>query len=295
MKTGAASAPIVSAGWVDGRSDRIAAALWYPCTAPMDTFAAPHSLIAVIHLPALPGAPRYGGSMSAVLDRVARDAETIARAGFDAVIVENFGDAPFFRDRVGSETVAAMALCGERARRASGLPLGINVLRNDGRAALAVAAATEARFIRVNVLVGARVTDQGVIEGDAAELLRARASLGLSHVKIVADVDVKHSSPLGSLSITDEAIEAVERALADVVIVSGSRTGEEASRDIVLSVRSVVDAPVWVGSGVRADTVADWLTAAHGVIVGSALRADGRAGGPIDLDRARAFVAARPR
>jgi membrane complex biogenesis BtpA family protein len=258
----------------------------------MEKLTAPNTLLGVIHLPALPGAPRYEGSMSAVLDGVARDADVLAQAGFDAVIVENFGDAPFFRDRVPPETVAAMALCCDRARRASGLPIGVNVLRNDGRAALAVAAAAEASFIRVNVLVGARVADQGLIEGDAAGLLRMRAGLGLQHVKIVADVDVKHSSPLGAASITDEAIEAVERSLADVVIVSGTRTGEEASRDIVLSVRSVVRVPVWVGSGVRADTVADWLTAARGVIVGSDLRANGRAGGPIAPDRARALVAA---
>lgn len=261
----------------------------------MFVHAARAPLVGVIHLPALPGAPRYAGSMTNVLELCRRDGEVLAGAGFDAVIVENFGDAPFFRGRVPPETVAAMAVCCDTVRRTSGLPLGVNVLRNDGHAALAVAAASGAQFIRVNILVGARVTDQGVIETDAACLLRTRKALGLEHVSLIADVDVKHSSALGSITIDDEAVEAVERGLADVVVVSGSRTGEPASRDAVLAVRSATRAPVWMGSGVRAETLSEWLSVASGVIVGSDLRANGRAGGPIDRERAAAFVAARAR
>jgi len=253
-------------------------------------------LLGVVHLPALPGAPRFQGDLRAVVDGAARDAEILAESGFDAVIVENFGDAPFYRGAVPPETVAAMAVVCERVRRTSELPLGVNVLRNDGTAALAVAAAVGARFVRVNVLVGARVTDQGVVEGDAAALLRARARMGAAGVSIAADVDVKHSVPLGAraLSPEDEALEAVERALADAVIVTGGRTGEEADRAVIDRVRRAVPrTPVWLGSGARHDTLKSWLQLVDGVIVGSALRADGRAGGPIDRDRARAFAARR--
>jgi membrane complex biogenesis BtpA family protein len=254
-------------------------------------------LIGVIHLPALPGAPRYEGVFSPILDGARRDAEALAAAGFDAVIVENFGDAPFFRGRVPAETVASMAVVCEAVRRASGLPLGVNVLRNDGESALAVAVASGARFIRVNVLVGARVTDQGVIEADAANLLRARARLGAQNVSIAADVAVKHSVALGAAgegSIEEEALEAVERALADAVIVTGSRTGSEADPALVARVRGAVPkAKLWLGSGARADTLAAWLTRLDGVIVGSDLRADGRAGGPIDPARARHFASMR--
>lgn len=253
-------------------------------------------LVGVIHLPPLPGAPRFGGDFPAVLDGAAHDAEALAAAGFDAVIVENFGDAPFFRGDVPPETVAAMTLACAAARRASALPLGVNVLRNDGEAALAVAAATGARFVRINVLVGARVTDQGLVEGDAARVLRARARMGADAVGIAADVDVKHSVPLGAraLSPEDEALEAVERALADAVIVTGGRTGSEADRGVIERVRATIGhAPVWLGSGARHDTLKSWLHVVDGVIVGSALRADGRAGGPIDAARAREFAARR--
>ena len=163
------------------------------------------ALLGVIHLPPLPGAPRYDGDMAALRARTARDAEALAAAGFDAVLVENFGDAPFFRGRVPAETVAAMAVLADEARRVSGLPLGVNVLRNDGLSALAVAAATGARFVRVNVLVGARVTDQGVIDSEAAELLRLRRALDAQRVSLVADVGGKHSAPLaGHGSVGEE-------------------------------------------------------------------------------------------
>lgn len=252
-------------------------------------------LLGVIHLDPLPGAPRFKGDFTAVLDGAARDAEALVRAGFDAVIVENFGDTPFFRGRVGPETVAAMAVVCDTVRRASALPLGVNVLRNDGEGALAIAVATGARFVRVNVLVGARVTDQGLVEGDAAALLRARSRMGATGVSIAADVDVKHSVPLGAraLSPEDEALEAVERAMADAVIVTGDRTGSEADGAVIDRVRRAVPhTPVWLGSGALHDTAAAWLTRVDGIIVGSALRADGRAGGRIDASRAQRFVAA---
>lgn len=250
-------------------------------------------LVGVIHLPALPGAPRYGGAMAPIVASAMQDAEILARAGFDGVIVENFGDVPFFRDTVPPETVAAMAVIADAVRRACALPVGINVLRNDAVAALAIAVATQAQFIRVNVLVGARVTDQGLIQTDAARLQRLRTALGAQHIAVVADVDVKHSVPLGGLSIDDEARDAHERALADVLVVSGTRTGAEAAQEHVQAVRQATGTPVWIGSGVRKETLRDWLEIADGVIVGSALRRDGKPGGPIDPDAARAFAAAR--
>jgi membrane complex biogenesis BtpA family protein len=251
-------------------------------------------LVGVIHLPALPGAPNHRGDMATIIDGAVRDATHLAEAGFDAVLIENFGDVPFFRDAVPPETVASMAVIGDAVRRASSLPLGINVLRNDGLSALAIAKATQARFVRVNVLVGARVTDQGVVQSDAARLIRTRAALGAQDIGLIADVDVKHSAPLAPMPIDDEALEAHERSSADVIVVTGARTGASADRDVVLTVKHRAGAPVWLGSGVTLETLGAWLAIADGVIVGSALRANGRAGGPIDAECARRFARARP-
>jgi len=170
------------------------------------------------------------------------------------------------------------------------VPLGINMLRNDGQSALAVAHAVGANFIRVNVLCGARVTDQGVIQGIAHDLLRERAHLGAHDIKIMADVDVKHSAPLAVRPIIDEVDDTIERGLADAVIVSGAGTGKPTDPQHVRVVKGAAgDVPVFIGSGVSAATV-EQFDAADGFIVGTAFKRNGDVAEPVDIDRVRAFV-----
>jgi membrane complex biogenesis BtpA family protein len=249
-------------------------------------------LIGMIHLPPLPGAPRYGGRMTEVVDVALRDAEALSEAGVDAVMIENFGDAPFPRGPASVETVAALAVTAARVGRSLDIPFGINVLRNDGRAALAVAVAAGGSFVRVNVLAWARLTDQGIIEGDAASLLRARAALGATGVRILADVAVKHSAPLARVPLVDEARDLVERALADAVVVTGPATSAATDLDDVRAVATAVAVPVLVGSGVTADCAADVRRSGAGAIVGSAMMVGGKPGSRVEIARARALVEA---
>ena len=173
-----------------------------------------------------------------------------------------------------------------------GLLLGINVLRNDGASALAIAAAVGATCIRVNVLSGARVTDQGVIEGHAAELLRLRRALGVP-VEIWADVAVKHSAPLAPRELDEETRDLVHRALADAVLVTGSGTGVAVDPAQLRGVRwPAGKAPVYVASGATIAARPGLAGLCDGVIVGSALRADGAPAEPVDGDAARRFAAA---
>src|SRR4051812_32156631 len=153
-------------------------------------------LVGMLHLPALPGAPRCEGGVRGIVDSVLRDADALAAGGVHGLMLENFGDVPFFPGRVPAHVVAHMTALAVAVRRRFDLPLGVNVLRNDGQSALAVAHAAGAQFVRVNVLCGARVADQGVLAAIAHDLLRDRAMLGAAGVKILADVDVKHSAPL---------------------------------------------------------------------------------------------------
>jgi hypothetical protein len=253
-------------------------------------------LIGMVHLPALPGAPRAVDSMLAIEARAIADATLLARHGFDACILENFGDSPFWKDEVEPVTVAACARLVAAVRRAvPDLRVGINVLRNDARAALSIACACDAAFVRVNVHVGATATDQGVIEGRAAETLRLRRALG-ARTEIWADVHVKHGRPLAHATIAAEAEDAVRRGHADALIVSGAGTGAAADLDDVRAVRNLnLGVPILVGSGVTPETVAATLAVADGVIVGSALEHDGRAGAALDDARIVAFVAAARR
>lgn len=249
----------------------------------------------MVHLPALPGSARARLAMDAIIAGAVGEARALARAGFDALIVENFGDAPFAADHAPAETVAAMAVVVSRVVDAVRVPVGVNVLRNDALAALAVAAAAGAAFIRVNVLSGTYATDQGLITGRARQLLEQRAAVARG-VTIAADVHVKHAVPVNQPDLALAAEETAYRAGADVLIVSGSATGAMTSLDDVRRVRAAVpDRPVWIGSGVTAATVAECLAEADGVIVGTSLKRGGRTTAALDAGRVRAFVrAARP-
>lgn len=249
-------------------------------------------LIGMIHLSALPGAPAWGGSMDAVIDRAVADAAALAAAGFDGLMVENYRDVPFFRGDVPPETVAGLTACVRAVLDGVKLPVGVNVLRNDARAALGIAAATGARFVRVNVHTGSMWTDQGLIEGQAADTLRARAALGID-VAILADVHVKHATPPSGSSIGDAAADAWHRGLADALVVTGPGTGRAARSDELTEVREAVhEATILLGSGVSHNTVRALLHRVDGAIVGSAVMTDGVAGSGVDRGRAAAFIEA---
>ena len=272
---------------------------------PLDLTGSRPLLIGVVHLAPTPGAPRFEGSVEALLERAETDARALAEGGADALLVENFGDAPFFAERVPPETVAALTLAVERVRRAATrgsrtLPFGINVLRNDARAALGIAAATGASFVRINVHVGAAVTDQGLIQGRAAETLRERARLS-PDVRLLVDVGVKHASPLAERPLEDEAADAAQRGLADALIVTGAATGRPPSPERVRRVRAASGVPVLVGSGLSDQNAATLVgeAGAGGGIAGTWLKREGRVEQPVDVDRVArlraAFDAVGPR
>jgi membrane complex biogenesis BtpA family protein len=248
-------------------------------------------IIGMLHSPPLLGSAGYRGDFDSIRQFVLRDAELLRDGGVDGLMLENFGDTPFYPDRVPAITVAAMTALAVEVRQRIALPLGINVLRNDGCSALAIAAVCGAEFIRVNVLCGARVTDQGLLQGIAHDLLRERTSLGCQHIRILADVDVKHSAPLAARPIEVETKDLVERAHADGVIVSGQATGDPTDSSTLAIVRRATTVPVFVGSGVAANNVVDLIqSGASGLIVGSSLKRDGGIGNPIDPDRVRELV-----
>jgi uncharacterized protein len=250
----------------------------------------------MVHLRPLPGSPG-ARPLEEVLSAAALDAECLLDAGFGGIMVENFGDVPFHKDRVEPITVAAMTRIAGALRRLCGdKPMGINVLRNDARAALAVAAAVGAASIRVNVHTGSRLTDQGLVEGRADETLRLRRAWGAQDVSVWADVAVKHSTALGTdRPIGEEAKDLVLRGCADAVVVSGSATGSAVDPVRLNAVTAAVDVPVLVGSGVNEATVTGLLRRVHGVIVGTAIKHGQVTTAPVDPARARAFVAAADR
>lgn len=252
-------------------------------------------VIGVVHLLPLPSSPCWGGSLKAVIERAEREAMALASGGVDGIIVENFFDAPFTKEQVDPAVVSAMTLVVQRLQQLLTIPVGINVLRNDAKSALAIATCTQAPFLRVNVLTGVMATDQGLIEGCAHDLLRYRRSLG-SDVKIFADVLVKHARPLSSPNLTIAVQDTIERGLADAIILSGWTTGSPTSlEDLELAKAAAHDVPVFVGSGADWENIASLMMVADGVIVSSSLKRHGKRDQPIDPIRVSRFVEAAQR
>ena len=254
-----------------------------------DLFTAPKPLIACIHLMPLPGSPRYAGTMQEVYDTALAEAEIFAQYSIDGLIVENFRDIPFYPYTLPAETIAALAAVTREIVRMAQVPVGVNALRNDAQAALAIATATEADFIRVNVHMGTVVSDQGIIQGASHATLRLRAALR-SHVLIFADAGVKHATPLADRGLATETRDLTERGLVDAIIVSGDYTGAPTRLEDIAIVRQHTTLPILVGSGAAPDNLPHVYTQVDGLIVGSYFKKEGKAENLVEEARVTKFT-----
>jgi membrane complex biogenesis BtpA family protein len=249
--------------------------------------------IGVLHCPPLPGTPRYDGeAVETLYDRALRDAEAYVEGGIDGLIIENHGDLPFLKPhRIGPETAAAMAVITDRVGRAFDVPLGINVLANAGIPALAIAKSAGAAFIRVNQWANAYVANEGFIEGEAAEILRYRASISAKDVLIFADTHVKHGA---HAIVADRSISELTRDVeffdADAVIATGQRTGDSVDLQELEEIGRATRLAVLVGSGVTLSNVGAILERAAGVIIGSSLKMDGTWWSAVDRQKVARFM-----
>ena len=255
-------------------------------------FPTKNPIIGVVHLLPLPTSARWGGSLKAVIERAEQEATALAAGGIDGIIVENFFDAPFTKDQVNPAVISAMTLIVDRLMNLVVVPVGINLLRNDAKGALAIASCVNAQFIRVNVLNGIMATDQGLIEGNAHEILRFRRELG-SDIAIFADVLVKHARPLGTPNLTTAVQDTIERSLADAIILSGWATGSPPTlEDLELATAAAKGTPVLIGSGANWDNIGQLMQAADGAIVASSLKRQGMIHETIDPIRVAQFIEA---
>jgi len=246
----------------------------------------------MVHLLPLPGSPRYGDDgISRALNTALRDARALKDGGAHGLLIENYGDSPFKPAPTDPETVASMTMIGRDILREIDLPMGVNVLRNGALAALAIAHTIGARFIRVNVLTESLVTDQGIINGCAHDLMRYRKQLGATDVDIYGDVRVKHAAPIVPRPVEEIARDMAYRADADALIATGPHTGTEPDRDQLRRIKnSVPDRPVLIGSGLTIRNAIRLLGDGDGAIVGTSLKENGIVERPIDEMRVRELV-----
>src|SRR5437773_11126951 len=225
-------------------------------------FGVQRALIGAIHTAGLPGTPNADRGVDAIAKECAAEARIYASAGFHGLIIENTHDRPYLKGSVGPEVAAALAVIGHCVRRASSLPLGIQVLAAANQTALAVAHACGACFVRVEGFVFAHVADEGLIESSAGELLRYRRQIGADAVRVFADIKKKHSAHAITADVDlAETARAAEFFQADGVIVSGAATGRPTDPDDVRAADDAVGIPTLVGSGVTPEHMAAFACA----------------------------------
>ncbi len=239
-------------------------------------------LFGMIHMPALPGAPNNTMSMKELTEFALSELAILEGAGLDAAIVENVGDTPLFKENLPPYTTAAMANIVRSVVTHTKMKVGVNMLRNAGEEALSVAHVSGAQFIRCNVMIGAYATDQGIIEGCAARLIRMKKTLG-SEVLIFGDVHVKHAYPIFNVEIEYAAQDLAERGGADAVIVSGPRSPVPPTFERVKKVRDAIKKPVLIGSGVGLANAKQFYERSDGLLIGEPdFKVRGVWGGPSD-------------
>ena len=255
-------------------------------------FGRDRAIVGMVHVGALPGTPRQCESLTAIVRRACDEATLLAKAGFDAVMIENMHDVPYLLREVGPEIVASMTAIAGAVRSAVSVPLGIQILAGANRAALAVAHATGCTFIRAEGFAFASVADEGLMaEADAGPLLRYRATIGAQSIRILTDIKKKHSSHAITADVTiAENAGAAEFFGADGIIMTGPATGQPTALGDIDAARRGCSLPILVGSGATAGTVRSLLTKANAVIVGSDVKVDGSWRNTLDPKRVDAFV-----
>ncbi len=248
-------------------------------------------VIGMIHVDALPGTPGYAGDMAAIIDHARTEAKIYLDAGVDAVAVENMHDVPYLKRVVGAEVVTAMTVVGYEVKQITGLPVGIQILAGANTAALAAGQAAGLDFIRAEGFVYGHLADEGLLESDAGELLRYRRQIGAENIAVLTDIKKKHSSHAITQDVDILAMaQAAEFFLSDGVIITGQTTGEPADPDEIKRVKSGVDGPVLVGSGVTLNNLADYITYCDGLIIGSWFKREGCWENTVDPERVSTFM-----
>lgn len=249
-----------------------------------DIFSHPYTIIGCVHLQALPGSPGYEGDLEGIYRRAVKEAILLEEGGVDGIIVENFGDAPFYPDAVPGITISSMTVAIDRIIRKVSIPVGVNVLRNDATSAISIAKATDASFVRINIHMHAMLTDQGLIQGKSYETLRLKDALH-SDTRILADINVKHAQSLVQPDLIQWTHDLQNRGKVDAIIVSGSGTGLEVDINELKLIHQHAEVPVLIGSGFTPKNAPTFFKYSQGAIVGSYFKESGMVTNDIDSER----------
>ncbi len=255
------------------------------------TFGVRKPVIAMLHLPGLPGRPWHDAAagVGKAVDVVGRDLEVLQDAGVDGVLFCNEADLPY-QLKVGPEIVAAMASVVGQLRRDVRVPFGVNLLW-DAIASLAVARGVGATFVR-EVMTGVYESDLGMIEPSIGEIAGYRRAIGATDVLLFDNIAPEFASAIGRRSVADRAKGAAFMGM-DAILISGAAAGTQfAMSDLEEAKAAAPATPIIANTGVRADSIGRIFRVADGAIVGTSLKRDGVTWNEVDPARAAALVEA---
>jgi len=243
-------------------------------------------VIGMVHVKALPGTPKHNLSVNQIIVHAVEEAKLYKKAGINSIMIENMHDVPYLKNGVGHEVSSLMTLIAHYIKRETNLPVGIQILAGANKEALAVAKSANIDFVRAEGFVFSHVADEGIIEAQAGELLRYRKQIEADNIAVFTDIKKKHSSHAitSDVSLLDTA-QAARFFLSDGVIVTGNHTGSEASLEELQGLKSKLDFPVIVGSGITKDNIKKYLPVADAFIVGSYFKENGYWENKLSYDR----------
>lgn len=250
-------------------------------------------IIGMVHSLPLPGSPDFKKyDLQTNYDYAVEEAMRLIEGGVDGLMIENAGDIPFVKSEyLGPETAACIAIIGERIRRETDLPIGVNIVANAAVHSIAATKAFGGQFVRVNQWANAYIANEGFVEGASGVALRYRSKLEAEDIHVFADVHVKHGS---HAIVSDRPIVELARDTAffgaAALIATGFRTGDPTKVEEVDEIKRGADLPVLVGSGINADNCQELLKAADGAILGVSVKNPNLMSGKTDVAKLKLFM-----
>ncbi|RCX20014.1 hypothetical protein DFR58_10283 [Anaerobacterium chartisolvens] len=246
-------------------------------------------VIGMVHCLPLPGTPGFCGDMKKITEQAVNDALVLEESGIDAIIIENMGDGPFGIVMDTEQSCALAAISAIVAQKVK-IPVGIDAAMNDYKTSLSIAKAIGGAFVRIPVFVDTVEFFGGIITPCARQAMILRKNLNAENVKILADIQVKHTHMLLPHVAIEDSAKAAESCGADAIIVTGTHIGVETPIEIIQRVRKVTKIPLIAGSGVNTANIRQQLSIADGAIVGSSLKEAGRIENPVSTKLAKELI-----
>lgn len=250
----------------------------------MDLFAMRTShkaLIGMVHLAALPGTPFHQeGTLGELVEDAVASAMALDTAGADGCLLQTVDRVYPVEDEADPAKIAALALVTGAIRREvrPDFQIGVQIMRNANRAAIAVAKVAGGDFIRATALVGATMSPHGLVEANPHRVMRYRAGLHAEEIAIVADISSMQFKWFGE----DKPVGEIARAacLVGAAAVAVSHASEVGLMSLIEQVREATPGmPIMLAGGTNHTNARRLLGAADGAFVGKAIEAGGWGGG----------------